>query len=343
MSSVSVAMATWNGEQHLREQLESIGRQTLLPCELVVSDDASTDATIEIIEQFARTAPFPVRVHAGQDRIGVGENFMRAAQRCSGDLIAFSDQDDVWLPEKLERCAASLGLPEVVLAIHACSVVDETLRPLGEIVPTIARDRISSPLEPPRWGEAPGMGMVFSLDLLSLLEWDSRPVAHHAHGRLLHDEWIYGIARVAGSIAFLAEPHCLYRQHSANIEGAPERGAGAWMRSATTTGGVYYGRRAEQARQWAALLAGAAEQRAPEEELAARLRGEARSYERLADALEQRVLVYEAGQSRGRRLRAVARALGSGTYRSRRREGFGLRGLARDTTMIVGGRTGSAR
>ena len=340
MTFVSVAIATYDGERHVLEQLESISGQTLRPLELIVCDDLSTDRTVAIVEDFARRAPFSVRLHINEQRLGVGGNFMKAAGLCAGELIAFSDQDDVWLPHKLERCTARFEDPNVVLAIHACSVVGEEIDPQKLIVPAgAAADRVAPPLELPKWGEAPGMAMVFRRGLLLLSDWESRPVAHHQHGRLLHDEWVYGLARVAGSVAFIAEPLCLYRQHEANVEGAPERGAATWAKNALTTGGVYYGRRAEQARQWAALIERVA-QRSADEELAGRSRREAVSYRRLAQALEQRALVYGPEESRRERLRALVRAFAGGTYRSRRREGFGLRGLTRDIAMIASGRIG---
>ena len=103
---VSVAMGTYNGERFIRQQLESIAQQTLLPCELVVRDDASTDGTLTIVEEFASHAPFPVRIHKNDVRLGYPDNFMQAAILTNGDWIAFCDQDDFWLPQKLERVLA---------------------------------------------------------------------------------------------------------------------------------------------------------------------------------------------------------------------------------------------
>ena len=92
---ISVAMATWNGERFVGEQLESIARQSRLPDEVVLSDDASADRTLEIARAFARKAPFDVVVLGNDERVGHGENFFRAMRACKGDVIALSDQDDV--------------------------------------------------------------------------------------------------------------------------------------------------------------------------------------------------------------------------------------------------------
>ena len=111
--TISVAMCTYNGERYLREQLESIASQTRLPDELVICDDRSTDSTAEIIRNFADLAPFPVRfnlnpVNLGGAAKGITKNFEQACRLCTGDLIAFCDQDDVWLPQKLARMAQTM-------------------------------------------------------------------------------------------------------------------------------------------------------------------------------------------------------------------------------------------
>src|SRR5205823_8200339 len=122
------ALATFNGERFLRQQLDSLAVQTLLPHELVISDDHSTDSTVAILEGFAGSSPFPVRINSNEERLGFADNFLAAAARCSGDLIAFCDQDDIWSGQKLERCVAAFG-PDVVLAVHNCTVTDSDLRP----------------------------------------------------------------------------------------------------------------------------------------------------------------------------------------------------------------------
>ncbi len=100
---ISVAMCTYNGEKYLDEQLQSIARQTRLPHELVVCDDGSSDSTPKIIEEFSRSAPFPVRFIRNPENLGSTKNFEKVIGLCTGDLIALSDQDDIWLPEKLAR------------------------------------------------------------------------------------------------------------------------------------------------------------------------------------------------------------------------------------------------
>lgn len=107
--AISVALCTHNGQRYLAEQLESIARQTRLPDELIVCDDASSDATLGLIEQFATDCRFPVRLEVSCDRLGVTRNFDRAITLCSGEIIVLCDQDDVWYPNKLERLEKTLN------------------------------------------------------------------------------------------------------------------------------------------------------------------------------------------------------------------------------------------
>lgn len=102
MQRLSVALCTYNGARYLREQLDSIALQTRQPDEMVVCDDRSSDGSVEIVEAFAADAPFPVRLCVNEEGLGATKNFERAMGLCEGDYIALSDQDDVWLPNKLE-------------------------------------------------------------------------------------------------------------------------------------------------------------------------------------------------------------------------------------------------
>jgi len=112
MFSVSVAMATYNGSRYIREQLASLASQSCVPTELVITDDSSDDGTLELASDFARDAPFPMRLYRNPKRLGYRANFMRAASLCRSDLIAFCDQDDVWYRHKIEACAECFHNPD---------------------------------------------------------------------------------------------------------------------------------------------------------------------------------------------------------------------------------------
>jgi len=99
----SVAMCTFNAGRYLDEQLQSIAQQTRLPFEVIVCDDGSTDGTIPTLKRFKANVAFPVTIVENTERMGSTRNFDQAIEMAKGDAIALCDQDDRWLPHKLER------------------------------------------------------------------------------------------------------------------------------------------------------------------------------------------------------------------------------------------------
>jgi glycosyltransferase involved in cell wall biosynthesis len=110
-------MTTYNGENHVEEQLESILAQTRRPDELIVSDDASEDSTVDRLRRFADGRDW-VMVLEADTNVGVNRNFQRAIEATSGDIIAFADQDDLWHPAKLATQEAALAGTSAPLCIH---------------------------------------------------------------------------------------------------------------------------------------------------------------------------------------------------------------------------------
>jgi len=103
---ISIAMCTYNGADYLPAQLDSIARQTVSPEEVVICDDGSTDTTLDIAQEFAQTVPFKIRIFKNKQNLGSTKNFEHAIRLCEGDLIALSDQDDIWHPQKLAVLSA---------------------------------------------------------------------------------------------------------------------------------------------------------------------------------------------------------------------------------------------
>ena len=91
---ISVVLTTYNGEKFLKEQLDSLYNQTMLPDEIVVVDDCSNDKTVEILEKYKNTKG--LRYYVNDVNIGVNKNFEKAIKLCQGDYIALCDQDDIW-------------------------------------------------------------------------------------------------------------------------------------------------------------------------------------------------------------------------------------------------------
>lgn len=129
---ISIAMTTYNSERFVWQQLESLELQKQPPDELVVSDDASTDRTVELVREFAQKTNIRVRLIAGDCNLGIARNLERAISKCEGDIIFLSDSDDYWYPEKtlvMERVLAET--PGAALAVCNSDLVDEDLNPLG--------------------------------------------------------------------------------------------------------------------------------------------------------------------------------------------------------------------
>lgn len=102
MPKISIAMTTYNGERFIREQLCSLKNQTLRADEVVIFDDCSSDRTVEIIKAFINGFDLDWELSVNEYNHGYIENFYKAIQATTGDIIFLSDQDDVWHPEKIE-------------------------------------------------------------------------------------------------------------------------------------------------------------------------------------------------------------------------------------------------
>lgn len=106
--TVSVVVCTYNGEEFLREQLDSILAQTYPVDEILIQDDGSTDGTQPIIEEYRRKCPF-LKLYHNEGEHGVNTNFFSAMQKAEGDYIAFSDQDDIWERDHLKCLVENIG------------------------------------------------------------------------------------------------------------------------------------------------------------------------------------------------------------------------------------------
>lgn len=222
---ISVAMATYNGQRYLQEQLESIAAQTVLPAELVVSDDGSTDDTVSLIKAFAEFAPFPVRMVEKDERLGFADNFLHAASACKHELVAFCDQDDVWLPMKLETCRDRIVADDSLLAMHCLTMTNDALEPIGVWTQGIETDSVCLPLQLDPYINGWGNTMLFRRDLVTAIARELRPRQPEAPERpLSHDTWIYVLAAALGQVSHITTPLILYRQHENNAIGIDKTG-----------------------------------------------------------------------------------------------------------------------
>jgi glycosyltransferase involved in cell wall biosynthesis len=204
---LSVAMATFNGETYLPEMLDSLAGQTRPPDELVVRDDGSSDATVQIVEDFAGRAPFEVRVLTGE-HLGYAQNFVAASRECSGDLIFFADQDDAWRPGKLETVARAADPGAGQALFHDFALVSGDG---SEIAPSYYRllaDRGYGP------GVAlKGCSMAVTRSFVDTWGWPPATTA------VSHDFWVALLATAFGQRRNLDDILIDHRLHEANTSG----------------------------------------------------------------------------------------------------------------------------
>jgi glycosyltransferase involved in cell wall biosynthesis len=223
--SISVALCTFNGERFIAGQLESVFAQSLLPTEVIVADDASSDDTRAIVAAtVARANPngaVTVRVLAPHERLGVTANFQRAIEATTGELIVLCDQDDIWMPNRLERAAAEFAArPELTLLHGDARLVDDAGRPTsGTLFDSLGLtaneraeihrgDAFSTLL---RRNVVTGATAMFRRTLLT----SALPFPEG----WVHDEWLAIIAAAVGRVDFTTDRLIDYRQHDANVIG----------------------------------------------------------------------------------------------------------------------------
>src|ERR1700694_615510 len=130
--TIGVVLCTYNGERYVRTQLESILAQSRKPDMLLACDDASHDGTIGQLEAYAELGPFHFRILRNHQNWGYLRNFEQAIRRCDADIIALSDQDDWWRPDKLEKIEALfLGDVQAAAVFSDADIVNDNLKSLG--------------------------------------------------------------------------------------------------------------------------------------------------------------------------------------------------------------------
>lgn len=115
--TVSVVMATYNGEKYMREQIDSILSQSYPIYELIIQDDCSTDSTLSIAQEYSKSHP-NVKVFKNEVNVGFNANFESACMRATGDYIAISDQDDIWYNDKIKKQVATIGNHDICFCCH---------------------------------------------------------------------------------------------------------------------------------------------------------------------------------------------------------------------------------
>jgi rhamnosyltransferase len=323
---ISIAMGTYNGERFLKQQLDSFAAQSLLPAELVVCDDGSSDRTIDILKEFAAQAPFLVRIHRNETNLGYRANFLKCAARCRGDLIAFSDQDDVWRPYKLAEQVEHFNNPAVLLSGHRAALIDGDGQQLPGTLSQLPVGTLTSAKVWP-FSFCAGFTQMFRRELLGYRELWNHSV-DIGNKPMAHDQFFIFLAFTLGAVYY--DPVILadYRQHDSNTYGAPK-----------LVGGLN-AKLANRFEEFDALAKGSLSREIilnliatgnPSREI---IRA-AREYALLTRRMKQRRSIYAPDSSRSAKAVQVARLALEGSYRLKNPWRFTLAGLLRDTLEIA--------
>ena len=205
---ISVALAAYEGERYIEEQLRSILPQLSENDEIIVSDDKPGGMTEKIVRRIAAEDPRVVYVQ-GHGK-GVAANFVNAIRHCKGDKIYLCDQDDVWLPDKVQRVTEAFD-SGATLVLHNAYVTDEELN-IKETSFFALRGSRPGLLHNLVKNSYMGCCMAFDRELLKKIMPMPKAVP-------MHDQWIGLIGEIYGKPAFLDVPLLHYRRHEGNVTG----------------------------------------------------------------------------------------------------------------------------
>ena len=220
---IDILLAAYNGEKFLKEQVDSIFSQTCKNWQLLIRDDGSTDATIQIIKSYIEKYPDKIRlIEDNLGNLGVAQNFGTILQQSKSEYIMFCDQDDVWLPEKIEltlnKMKESENLyPDIPILIFTdLKVVDENLNIIAESLWShhkIDPQRGSLLKNLTYCNIVTGCTVMINRKVKEFIF----PIPEYVR---IHDRWIALIVAKYGKLFLIPAATILYRQHPANVIGS---------------------------------------------------------------------------------------------------------------------------
>lgn len=211
---ISIAIATYNGGKYLREQLDSLYSQTLPPYEIVVCDDCSKDNTCEILEEYKQA--YGLRYYINEKSLGVNENFLKAISLCTSPYIAICDQDDIWLPNKIEKSITTLKMVEkrMPAAVSSqCYDIDQTGNDISRGTQKMDSKGYTNTIL--NMWTSQGCSLMFNNSLKNhvISNWKS---FKDING-LLYDDYIACTAAILGIKYNIGERLMKYRHHTSNV------------------------------------------------------------------------------------------------------------------------------
>lgn len=232
MGHVSIVLAIYNGASFLEEQLQSIIENTYKDWTVEICDDGSTDGTLEIVASYQEKYPGKFTLHKNENNLGVTANFLEGAKRAKGDYIMFCDQDDVWLPNKIERTLAKikerekqLGKATPIVVFTDAKLVNGALEPIHDSFFGYNGLNTNKTDLPHLLIENKVIGCTTMFNRAVQDKMTSFPV-----NARYHDWWIALIGATFGEVSYLDEPTLLYRQHGNNVVGAKNFISYVWSR-----------------------------------------------------------------------------------------------------------------
>jgi len=234
--TVDILLATYNGEAFLAEQIESVLAQGFADWRLLVRDDGSTDESTTIVRRYVSRYPNRILLIEDQDTgLGAAGNFARLMENSRAPYAMLCDQDDVWLPHKIERMLSAIreleaeSTAELPLLVYSdLTVVDQNLE---VIQPSFWRYMLIDPVSGSSVNRLLGQNIVTgcaSICNRRLVEL-TLPIPAEA---LMHDWWMALVAATMGRLQCLPEATVLYRQHGKNTLGAKDFGVVSTLRRA---------------------------------------------------------------------------------------------------------------
>lgn len=222
IKNYTIIVCTYNGAYFISQQLESILMQTIPPSEIIISDDHSSDNTLEIVQQICQKFQFSnLEIRMGQ-KLGVVHNFLSTIAYAKSEYIFLADQDDIWLPNKAEEflnAFAKLEQNQPTLVFSDASLIDGQGNKLSESF--FAYQGISSNIMKDDSilyrNCVQGASCAINRDLQQLIV-ESLPLIN-INNLYMHDWWIALLARYYGQYQFIDKPLLEYRQHSQNQVG----------------------------------------------------------------------------------------------------------------------------
>lgn len=203
---VSIAMAVYNGEQYINEQIDSILIQLKENDELIISYDTSIDETWRIINEYASNDNI-IKVFKNPNK-GVVSNFQNALSHCMGQYIFYADQDDVWMKEKIETVLVAFQDPKVTVVIHDSCLTDKDLNITHVSTFSLRHGNTSLMRNFVRLSYI-GCCLAFRAELKDIII----PIPNMSRS---HDWWTGTMCTIFGKMALIDKPLICHRQHEGN-------------------------------------------------------------------------------------------------------------------------------